>query len=229
MPNLNEFGDIDRMIIQNDIITILHGIANSFNGIVLTRPSKLKLVENKAFQLLFAIKNNINIPKSFMGNSNYELQKLVDNTSIIKPISRGKYTNKNETVLFQTEIFSHWSEDINSTPIYVQKYIEKQYEVRITVVGQCIFAVRIDTLNKIDWRKDYENHKYTIIDIPNEIKEFIYMCMNDFEIEFGAFDFIVNNADEWVFLEVNPNGQWLWLEQELNISISDEIFRLLLR
>ena len=39
----------------------------------------------------------------------------------------------------------------------------------------------------------------------------------------GAFDFIVTPEDKWVFLEVNPNGQWLWLEQSLNLDISKKI------
>ncbi len=53
--------------------------------------------------------------------------------------------------------------------------------------------------------------------------------MNYFNIEFGAFDFIVTKSNVWVFLEINPNGQWLWLEQKLNLSISDEILKLLLK
>ena len=40
---------------------------------------------------------------------------------------------------------------------------------------------------------------------------------------FGAFDFIVTPENEWIFLEVNPNGQWLWLEQSLSLDISKKI------
>ncbi len=64
LPKLNDFSDMDKMIIQNDIVTILHGIVNAFEGNVLTKPSKLKKVENKVYQLLYANKNNIATPKS---------------------------------------------------------------------------------------------------------------------------------------------------------------------
>ena len=47
--------------------------------------------------------------------------------------------------------------------------------------------------------------------------------MDDFSLNFGAFDFIVTPDDEWIFLEINPNGQWLWLEQKLGINISKKI------
>lgn len=229
-PILDEYNEIDKIIIQNDIITIIHGIVNDFEGRVITKPKILKVVENKVYQLLYARKNKIRIPNSLIGNSSHKLKENENGgQSIIKPITKGRIEYKDEVVLFQTELFNDWDANIIDTPIYIQEYIEKNFEVRVTVVENEIFAVRIDTKNKIDWRKDYENHKYTIIDIPIEIKEFILKCMNDFEISFGAFDFIVNQKDEWIFLEVNPNGQWLWLENELNLKISDKIISMLIR
>ena len=51
--------------------------------------------------------------------------------------------------------------------------------------------------------------------------------MEDFNLYFGAFDFVVNKQNEWIFLEVNPNGQWMWLEKALDIPISQHIFRYL--
>ena len=77
--------------------------------------------------------------------------------------------------------------------------------------------------NKIDWRMDYQNHKYTIIDCPENIIKKCYQMMADFDLIFGAFDFIVTPENEWVFLEVNPNGQWLWLEKSLDLDISKKI------
>lgn len=51
--------------------------------------------------------------------------------------------------------------------------------------------------------------------------------MDNFKIKFGTFDFIVNNKKEWVFLEINPNGQWQWLEHALNLNIAEEIVKYL--
>lgn len=52
--------------------------------------------------------------------------------------------------------------------------------------------------------------------------------MDAFNLMFGAFDFIVTPRNEWVFLEVNPNGQWLWLERSLNLNISQKIVEYLI-
>ena len=47
-------------------------------------------------------------------------------------------------------------------------------------------------------------------------------------IWFGAFDFIVTPELKWIFLEINPNGQWLWLEQSLKLDISQKIVEYLI-
>ena len=126
-------------------------------------------------------------------------------------------------ILYQTNMFKGIKEDISLTPIYLQQYIRKQYEVRLTIIAREVYAVRIDTKNKIDWRLDYQNHRYTLIICPEDIIKKCNQMMDDLNLIFGAFDFIVTPEDKWVFLEVNPNGQWLWLEQSLNLDISKKI------
>ena len=56
-----------------------------------------------------------------------------------------------------------------------------------------------------------------------EVCNLCIRLLNDFQLNYGAFDFIVNENNQWIFLEVNPNGQWLWLEHELHIPISEKI------
>ena len=70
---------------------------------------------------------------------------------------------------------------------------------------------------------DYSNHRYSLIDCPKDIIRKCYQMMLDFNLVFGAFDFIVTPENEWIFLEINPNGQWLWLEQSLGLDISQHI------
>ncbi|MEJ2669125.1 MAG: MvdD family ATP-grasp ribosomal peptide maturase, partial [Gammaproteobacteria bacterium] len=42
-------------------------------------------------------------------------------------------------------------------------------------------------------------------------------------LNFGCIDMILTPDDEFVFLEVNPNGQWLWVEHSLGCNISGAI------
>ena len=139
-----------HVIIRKDIISIINGIVDSFPGPVLTAPNILRKSENKIFQLLTAKKLGMRIPMSFLGNNNDNVVKYLNQKSIIKPISIGKINFENTVELYQTSLFNKCEENISLTRIYLQEYIEKQYEVRLTIINNYVYPVKIVTTNKID-------------------------------------------------------------------------------
>lgn len=228
LPRLEDYESDYRYMISKDIIAVVNGIVDDFEGRVLTKPYILRETENKIFQLLYAKKNGLKIPRSFIGNSNLYAKDFTKIKSIIKPITTGKIVNQHKTELYQTSYFSSFEESISLTPVYLQEYESKKYEVRLTYVNGEFFTVRIDSQDNLDWRRNYNGLKYSLIDCPETIKNSIIKLLDDFNLQFGAFDFIVNEKNEWIFLEVNPNGQWQWLEQSLHIPISKAIVRYLI-
>lgn len=227
-PNLYEFEPEYRRMINNDILALINGIADSFDGKVLTKPSVLRKCENKIYQLIYAIENNFLIPKSFIGNDSNKLKTFAEIKTIIKPVSVGKVYKKDKCEIYQTNYFDKYEENIALTPIYLQYYEAKEYEVRLTIINRKCFTVKIESENSLDWRKGYDENKYTLITTPDSIYQKCMKMLVDFNLKFGAFDFIVNPQGEWIFLEVNPNGQWQWLEHALNLTISNEIVSFLL-
>lgn len=228
LPDLKIFNSQYHGMIQRDIISVINGIVDSFPGKVLTKPYILRKTENKIFQIIYANKSHLKIPQSYIGNCKEKSIKFCESESIIKPITTGKTYGENGWELYQTSMFKGISQDISLTPVYLQSYISKQFEVRVTMVEQNVYSVRIDTKNKVDWRADYQNHQYSLISCPKSIIEKCYKMMKDFGLKFGAFDFIVTPENEWIFLEINPNGQWLWLEQSLGLDISKKIVEYLI-
>lgn len=45
---------------------------------------------------------------------------------------------------------------------------------------------------------------------------------------YGAIDMVVTPDERYVFIEINPNGQYLWVEQATGLPISDAICDLLI-
>lgn len=228
LPNLDEYSDAYKSMIAKDIISLINGLVDDFQGKVLTKPYILRKTENKAFQLLYAEKKGLLIPKSFVGNSNKRARDFFCKKSIIKPLTTGKIVTEDVVELYHTNYLETVNENISLTPVYFQEYINKKYEVRMTYIDGYFFAVRIDSEDKLDWRRNYRGLKYKIIECPPKILEQCEELLNDFELNYGAFDFIVDEKDRWCFLEVNPNGQWLWLEHELQMPISEKIVRYLI-
>ena len=119
------------------------------------------------------------------------------------------------------------SKNIEQAPCIFQEYLDKDFELRITVVGDQVFPVKINSQKnsktKFDWRKDQTHVEYELFVLPEELKTKLLRLHREFKIVYGAYDFIVDPKGTYYFLEVNPAGQWLWMEEVLGINISETI------
>jgi glutathione synthase/RimK-type ligase-like ATP-grasp enzyme len=231
-PSLPNY-ELDQPVLEfchKEIYSQLEGIIESHEGIIVDKPCKLRRANNKVLQLKLAQKVGLNVPESFITNNCSDILSNKDRLDfIIKPISIGKIVQKETSQFIQTELLdaSDTLANLSYCPSYFQEYKAKDYELRITIVGDRLFPVRIDSPNNVDWRKTKKN-KYSCTTIPDEITNKALMLMKELGLKFGAFDFIVNNG-KYFFLEINPNGQWLWLEQKLSLNISDSLINDLLQ
>jgi hypothetical protein len=112
----------------------------------------------------------------------------------------------------------------NSPGIY-QQLIPKAFELRVTVMGHCILAAKISSQDtergKLDWRRAPEEIKAVPFDLPPDVADLCLRLMAKLGIVFGAFDFIVTPEGDYVFLEVNEAGQFLFLEEETGLPLLD--------
>ncbi len=110
----------------------------------------------------------------------------------------------------------------------LQPYIEKQFEVRVTCVGTKLFACRIDSQasdqTRVDWRH-YGSHHVNHVpwSLPPGLADRIIRFMSYCRLAYGAIDLIVSPTGQIVFLEVNPSGQYLWLEHLTGLPITGAI------
>lgn len=116
--------------------------------------------------------------------------------------------------------------------LLAQEYVDKDFELRITIVGEKIFTCAICSQEieqtKIDWRNNnLENIKHGPYELPPDIKAKIFALMRRWHLSYGAIDMIVTPKGEYVFLEINPGGQWLWIEEMTGMPISQALAELL--
>jgi len=222
LPILDEYNIEYHNYMQKEIYNFIVGIADSYEGKVLSKPSLLRKVENKIYQHHLSKKLGFLTPKTIISNdSTFVNNNTILKEWIVKPISTAKITEKKSVL---TNTLDYKVTDIELSPSYFQKEIYKNYELRITIINEYIYCVKIISSN-IDWRND-KNVEYELIDIPNIVEEQCLEYMEISNLKFAAFDYIYNN-DEYYFLECNPNGQWLWLENMFNLDISNKIMEYL--
>jgi glutathione synthase/RimK-type ligase-like ATP-grasp enzyme len=125
-----------------------------------------------------------------------------------------------------------YADAIRFSPVLFQAYVPKQVELRVTVVGQQVFAAEIHSQQsnhtKHDWRRydDFETPHYPH-DLPRDVSRLCVQLVERLGLCYGAIDLILTPENEYVFLEINPNGQYLWIETLTGLPISDALCDLL--
>lgn len=110
-------------------------------------------------------------------------------------------------------------ESVRITPHLFQARIDKVADVRVTIVGRKVFAVRIDS-GLLDWRADYDALVYRVIDLPAALEDALLSYLEHCGLVFGCFDLAIDDAGEYTWIELNPNGQWGWLETKADVPIT---------
>ncbi|TDW18100.1 ATP-grasp ribosomal peptide maturase [Kribbella kalugense] len=107
-----------------------------------------------------------------------------------------------------------------------QRRVDKVADLRVTVIGNEIFSVRLESPH-IDWRRDYDQVRYSVVDTPVDIAAQCRRYLDKFGLLFGAFDFGLTGDGSWVWYECNTGGQWHWLELETGLPMTAALADLL--
>lgn len=227
----------EKLYLLGEIDTFLQNLFQVIKAKWLSAPQAVAIAENKLLQLQVAEQIGFQIPLTLVTTDRETLKTFAGNNkrTIIKPIARGRidYANDTSKLIFTSLIPDQVITDLDSyimTPAIYQEYIDKEYELRVTVVGNEVFAARVDSQQyqdaEVDWRR--KKIKFEGYALPDKIVEQCRQMVKKLNLSFGAFDFIKKQNGDYYFLEVNPNGQWVWIEKDTAHPISNAIINFLL-
>jgi hypothetical protein len=122
---------------------------------------------------------------------------------------------------------------VRDCPTLVQAYVEKRVEIRATVVGDQVFAAEIHSQatcrTRNDWRQyDHRHTPYHVHALPPEIEARCVALCRALGVCYGAVDLILTPDGRYVFLEINLNGEYDWIEQRTGLPITAAICDLLI-
>jgi glutathione synthase/RimK-type ligase-like ATP-grasp enzyme len=196
-----------------------------------------RLIRHKPNQLLLARRAGLVTPATLVSNDPREVLDFIDQQPgrrcIYKPFSwfseppnRQLFTN-----IVDREFIRSHAPEVRRAPGIYQRIVEKAYELRITIVDRELFPVRIESQSRqesaLDWRRQQDIPYYIETSLPEPLIQRLTQFHVSAGLIYGAYDMIVTPSKEYVFLEVNPVGQWLWLEEETGLQISDAVARFL--
>jgi hypothetical protein len=148
--------------------------------------------------------------------------------SVVKSLtSEPLGADSDHAVLFTSRVDP--SELSMAAPWLVQQYIAAELDVTVQVVRDRVFAFELDRRSfldrSIDWRAlaaDETSDRWRPHRLPEDVEQNIFRFMQRLALHFGRIDFLYGNG-VYHFLEINPNGQWAWLDAEGRHGLLDKV------
>jgi glutathione synthase/RimK-type ligase-like ATP-grasp enzyme len=202
-------------------------------------PHVVQLAERKLTQLRIAGELGFELPPTLITNRPadvLELYRQHDGGIVSKQAAQAFTPAVGSSMIRFTELVTTRDlahlHAIAYCPMTFQAYVAKRVELRITVVGRRVFAAEIHSQatnrTRYDWRRyDHGHTPYLPHMLPPEVEARCARLVERLGLRYGAIDMVVTPDDRYVFLEINPNGQYLWIESAAGLPITDAICDLL--
>lgn len=186
--------------------------------------SSSRVINNKAVQLLLAARNGLHVPATVMTNAPSAVRdsfKNSDRPRICKAFFPHIWKKEGSETLAVTETFKISAgalpedEVLTYAPAIYQEMIEKAFDVRMVLLGSTAYSYSLHTPNEaLDWRQEVGQGHVMLehIATPADIEKAVLAFSREAKIEFGSLDFAVDREGRWWFLEINEEGQFLWLD-----------------
>jgi MvdC family ATP-grasp ribosomal peptide maturase len=230
-----------RAMCVNESAAALEGFLDALhNAVWVNNLDHQRHAENKQRQLRLAARAGLRVPRTLVTNDAVAARQFFAETEgetvakLLRPLTVSMdadtpfvYTNRvREEDLVQAEALRH-------SPMVFQELIPKSYELRVACVAGEAFAGALDATGTsrghTDWRRAApEECRWQQAQLPAEVARSLQVLMSDLGLVFGAVDLICTPDSEYVFLEVNPGGEWGMLERDLGLPISEAIAKALL-
>ncbi|WP_017972804.1 MvdC/MvdD family ATP grasp protein [Actinopolyspora halophila] len=213
--------------------TGLGGLLAALPARWINRPDAAALASQKPAQLQTAVTCGLDVPESLLTNDPERAREFCAGKSVIyKPLGGGPGSENGHRVALRatTVTANEITEGVARTTHLFQRRVECAYAVRCTVVGNLVFAARLEIppgAGTVDWRDCHDELSITPIEVPSTVSAGLRALMARLGLVSASPDFVVDHDDRWHFIgDLNPNGQWAWIEQlrePITRALADEL------
>lgn len=237
-PDTPRFSKELQLYCEKEIVSFLEGLEHLIsNAVWVSLPSAISRARCKAYQLRQAREVGFLVPETVFTNSPADLKRFCGGRETVYKSIRSPrvpaYPDKHSTVFTTILRDEHFvmADSISECPGTLQRFVEKKSDIRVTVFGDRLFAVEIDSQNsessKVDFRFGARYLSHRVYALPREIADRCIQIVAKLGLKFGAIDLALMRDDTYVFFEINPNGQWGWLEEKTGLPMRKALLDLL--
>lgn len=223
-PNLS----FDEQLYRSQWTAFLRNLTLFENVKWINNPIDIFRAENKMLQLKYARKIGFKCPYTLLLNSIEDIKLNKETNYIIKSLDTVLLKKGNKEAFVYSNVVvgeELLKSEFSVAPVVIQEYLYPKIDLRVTVIGEKVFAVKI-VKNGIgvsgDWRKEKDDVDFIKINLPKEIQKKCIQIVSSLGLTFGGIDLILHN-NMYYFIEVNPTGEWAWLVNKAGLKIDKAI------
>jgi len=220
-PELSD--PVHRAFAQQELDFALRGAWQCSRALWVNDVARDAAASNKVWQLDVANALGLRIPRTLITNSPEDAERFCDETSgsIVYKAFLASAMAWRETRILRPDDRALLAM-VRVAPVIFQAYVPAIFDLRVTVVGDRIFAAAAET-SKGEYTTDIRMNPgitWREYQLPDDVSERVPRLMETLGLEYGALDFRVTPDGEHVFLEINPAGQFLFIENATGMPIA---------
>ncbi|SUS07278.1 conserved hypothetical protein [uncultured Defluviicoccus sp.] len=204
-----------RNLVVNDCQAALLGLLlTEFHGTWISPPEATRYACNKQLQLRAAQRAGLRVPRTLVSQDPDRVRAFCAASKgkmIAKPVAGAQKTSL-MTGLVTHEILT--DEAIRICPAIYQEFIPGTRHLRISCFGDALHAAMLET-DALDWRYTFDVN-VTRFDLDGDTAHQIRRVLTELGLRMGMVDMKLDGTGAPVWLEVNPQGQFMFLEGMCN-------------
>lgn len=213
-----------RRLALSEATTAFHGLFEAMDALWINPPARDASAGHKPYQLDLAQRLGLEIPQTLMTSdpeNAHAFWRACDGNVIYKqflalPDAWAETRRLGET---ETKVADA---AIQLAPVIFQRHVAAVADLRVTIVGDEIFAAAVD-VRDLDYEVDVRlnlNAKHVAHTLPDDVANLLLALMRRLGLVYGAIDLRLTEDGRYVFLEINPAGQFLYVEEQTGQPIA---------
>lgn len=223
----------ERIFVAGELRHLAIGLVLNPDVIWVNPIDHVFVAEHKLFQLRVARQIGFRVPRTLVSRDPLELRNFCKENAagtICKPIFHGMFVDETASYSVYTRRVTPDAIDADSVkncPVLLQEEISRSADVRATFIGSKCFVADIKgDCSLVDWRDPDMSVRYSESSLTPDVRAMCEAMLGKLGLKYGAFDFVRTPDGELVFLEINPTGEWAWLEDRLGFPMRDAFIQL---
>ena len=225
---------------ENQWHAFIEGLKSIRHLFWLNDPDRNHAAENKIVQLRLAQEVGLRIPRTCITTSKEEVMRFMndcDGKIVAKALYLPLIEEKEKDYFIFTNVIDTIEDiprsEFRLAPTIFQELLSEKKDYRLTIVGNECFSVEVVTESRkkgiaTDWRIVKEGVRFQPCELPSDVVSRCANLVKRFGLVFGAID-LVQTPSGFYFLEINPNGEWAWLQKEAGLPIAETIVDILVQ